>query len=693
MGLVGLAAQVAILALAAMPISAQRSRPPEPSPPQASTAATRLAILAAEDRRAPTPRDLETIRAGARSADGQTMRIAVRALGRLERPELVADIIPGLQQQFPEVRAEAANALAQAARGWAHRPPASSPRSLFDAASAALLARLRVEADGNVRSAIAGAIGRLPYTSVEQTDNAERTLLDLLARSQSVADRVGVASGLEALVRTRRALNAPALGAIEALRGLAAISSPQPSTGAGPASSPLAKAGAVADPARNARVRRLALEALITTESADDDVVRRAADDPDSQVRRLAMRALPARGVMPRTAGELLHRGQSDSSAMVRLEALRAMRMRGEACASALDAARDSDPHVALVAIDQLAGCASAEATAWLEQAVGRWAEPGAPRTWHRPAHALVALATSAPAGAAAELPRFAASRTWQLRMYAARTAAVLRDRGTLDRLATDDDDNVREAAIDALVSVAGHGADQVYIDALARGGYQVIRAAARALAGTAATGAASALQAAWRRLVTEGYENSLDARSAVAETLRGLGVSPEPAAMRSAPATASVTASDLRRIASARARVTIRGVGRFDLALIGAEAPASVLRFVRLAESGYYNGLTFHRVVPNFVIQGGSPGANEYIGDKAFLRDELGQWPHVRGAVGISTRGRDTGDAQIFIDLVDNPRLDHEYTVFAHVLNGMDVVDAILEGDVIDKIEIVPGP
>src|SRR5262249_12256304 len=134
-------------------------------------------------------------------------------------------------------------------------------------------------------------------------------------------------------------------------------------------------------------------------------------------------------------------------------------------------------------------------------------------------------------------------------------------------------------------------------------------------------------------------------------------------------------TAADLRRVAAARARVTIRGVGTFELALVPAQAPASVMRFVTLAESGYYNGLTFHRVVPNFVIQGGSPGANEYIGDAAFMRDEVGLWPHVRGAVGISTRGRDTGDAQIFIDLVDNPRLDHEYTVFAHVLSGMDVV------------------
>jgi peptidyl-prolyl cis-trans isomerase B (cyclophilin B) len=93
---------------------------------------------------------------------------------------------------------------------------------------------------------------------------------------------------------------------------------------------------------------------------------------------------------------------------------------------------------------------------------------------------------------------------------------------------------------------------------------------------------------------------------------------------------------------------------------------------------------------VPNFVIQGGSPGANEYIGDATFMRDELGLWPHVRGAAGISTRGRDTGDAQIFIDLLDNPRLNHDYTVFAQALNGLDVVDQILEGDVIETVEIV---
>jgi cyclophilin family peptidyl-prolyl cis-trans isomerase len=206
------------------------------------------------------------------------------------------------------------------------------------------------------------------------------------------------------------------------------------------------------------------------------------------------------------------------------------------------------------------------------------------------------------------------------------------------------------------------------------------------------------ALKTALDRLVAEGRDNSTDVRNAIVKTLTGLGSPPpdKPARAgtppgRSRPRSEVVNGDDLRRLAAPRARITIADVGTFELALITSEAPVTVLRFVDLAESGYYNGLTFHRVVPNFVVQGGSPAANEYVGFAEHMRDELGLWPHVRGAVGISTRGRDTGDAQIFIDLVDNPRLDHQYTVFAQVLNGIEVVDRILEGDVIERVEIVP--
>jgi cyclophilin family peptidyl-prolyl cis-trans isomerase len=306
-----------------------------------------------------------------------------------------------------------------------------------------------------------------------------------------------------------------------------------------------------------------------------------------------------------------------------------------------------------------------------------------------------VALARAQPERAASALPRFLGSGIWQLRMYAARAAAALGDRAALEKLAADDDDNVREAAIEGLVKTAGHAVDPVYVAALARRGYQVIRAAAAALAGTPDPDAAvPALKSALQRLVAEGYDNAHDARLAIVEALAALGAAvpaPDVAVAPREPHAWDPDADDLRRLASPRARITIRGVGTFEVALFTAEAPATVLRFAHLVETGYYNGLTFHRIVPNFVIQGGSPGANEYIGEPWFMRDELGLWPHVRGAVGISTRGRDTGDGQIFVDLADNPRLDHDYTVFAQVLNGIEVIDRVLEGDVIDTIEIVP--
>jgi cyclophilin family peptidyl-prolyl cis-trans isomerase len=106
------------------------------------------------------------------------------------------------------------------------------------------------------------------------------------------------------------------------------------------------------------------------------------------------------------------------------------------------------------------------------------------------------------------------------------------------------------------------------------------------------------------------------------------------------------------------------------------------------MAREGWFDELTFHRMVPNFVLQGGSGGANEYAGGAEFSRDEVGG-NHRRGTIGISTRGRDTGDGQIFINLVDNLNLDHEYTVIGEVTTGLELLDRILEGAIIARIEV----
>jgi cyclophilin family peptidyl-prolyl cis-trans isomerase len=124
------------------------------------------------------------------------------------------------------------------------------------------------------------------------------------------------------------------------------------------------------------------------------------------------------------------------------------------------------------------------------------------------------------------------------------------------------------------------------------------------------------------------------------------------------------------------------------------AAAPIAVEQFLKFATlDRYYNGLTIHRVVPNFVIQGGSPGANEYAGAKDYWRDEV-EAPNVRGSVGLSIRGRNTGDAQFYINLIDNLRLDGGYTVFANVFDeDMEVVDRVQEGDVMRSIDAIPCP
>jgi cyclophilin family peptidyl-prolyl cis-trans isomerase len=89
-------------------------------------------------------------------------------------------------------------------------------------------------------------------------------------------------------------------------------------------------------------------------------------------------------------------------------------------------------------------------------------------------------------------------------------------------------------------------------------------------------------------------------------------------------------------------------------------------------------------------VVQGGGPDANEYVGDSTFMRDELTSRMHARGTLGISARGRDTGDGQWFINLVDNPLLDHEFTLFGAIDGGQAVAEGILEADRIARIEVV---
>jgi cyclophilin family peptidyl-prolyl cis-trans isomerase len=150
-----------------------------------------------------------------------------------------------------------------------------------------------------------------------------------------------------------------------------------------------------------------------------------------------------------------------------------------------------------------------------------------------------------------------------------------------------------------------------------------------------------------------------------------------------------SVPRREVELLRGTRLHFVMRSGRTFEVELLLDDAPVTAARIVRLAKRRYYDDLTFHRVVPNFVLQGGSPGANEYSGVPSFVRDELSGVSHARGTLGMSTRGRDTGDGQIFINLRDNPRLDYDYTVWGRVVTGLDTIDSILEGDSILRVEI----
>lgn len=314
--------------------------------------------------------------------------------------------------------------------------------------------------------------------------------------------------------------------------------------------------------------------------------------------------------------------------------------------------------------------------------------------SWHAGAHAIVALARLRPADARTRLPRMASHMQWQVRMYAARAAALVADTAILRALARDPNDDVKEAALDALSKLTGHADDAIYLVALQSQGAQAVRAAAIALKGSPRDDVRTAANAAYERWLRRNNQSERDARVAL---LEAAGRSPSddrggvPFVVSDRIMGAGPSAVALALGATRDLRVTMSpasGGGSFVVRLRGDVAPVMAARVLALAESGYYNNGNWHRVEHDFVIQGGGPGNNEYVGFNQFFRDELGTVPHARGTVGMSTRGHDTGDAQWFVNLKDNLRLGRDYTVFAEVVEGIDVVDGILEGDVVARVE-----
>lgn len=672
-----------------------------PAPRRHPLDSLREALMATEDARG----DATPLLLAVRHHDLDVRRRAVMALGRFEREGHITTIRRALADRSPIVRAEAANAVAQAAyqRGAA-------------AAFAALEPRVREEPVPMVVGALARALGRLRYETVEEMAAAEAEVLACLSRGTSLAAgdaallapvHLGVALGLDSLSRRARVrpLSADAVRVLRELVGADVSSRPE-----------------TTETVRRTRVA--AASALGTASGFDGERVDAAVASRDPQLRRLGAQAAVRDAATPPAVIERL---RHDPSPLVRVELARAIAQpSAAACELVALLTTDAHVHVRLVALDATAkACVGVPQAPRVARELGRLAADAA-ADWRVRARALTAWARLDGSAARAIVSQAASASQWQERMYAARAATTLRDVTTLDRLAGDDKANVREAALTGLVTIEAPSVERTAVAALTSDDYQLLRTAATALAkARERRTVADALLAALARVSQHGRDTARDPRQAMLETLREVGsvedsARVEPYTTDADPVIAALAASilttwtghavvaaprpradqrrvppieDVRRLARGSATMRLAGLGDIEFRLLAFDAPTNVARFVEQARAGFFSGLTWHRVEPNFVLQGGSPGANEYSAQGAYTNDEITSASHVRGTIGISTRGRDTGDGQLFINLADNIRLDHNFTIIGEVVRGFEVMDAVVEGTTIEAVDVRIDP
>ena len=672
--------------------------------PSSDAQAAYAEIVAEEDARGAI--GLERVRAHLAGNDPAVRAMAVRALGRLEDGGRVTELGEKLDDPDPRVRMAAATALAQSVYG-------ADPGPVLPL----LAGRIEDETDVEVVGGLATNLGRLAFQSAEQRTaggealaTAAQRVEGLAAGSLAVA-MLGLARGIEAFARSGGAEHALSEELVEIAKSL---TNGDGATGLDP--TPV-------------RTRRLAAAALTHTGRLAPENMARLLADEDWGVRRQVLLAANRHGAV---AAGIVSTGLRDPDPRVRVEALRAhgaWEREPQGCGALLAALDDPDPDVAATALDLLASPCP-EGDAQRRALASRVTLDGG--DWRGPVRALYALSGLAPVEAMDEIRRHAEHRNPFVRAWAARSlgragqvelAWMVRLLAieALGSMSGDEDPNVREAALQGLGTLSGGDARDHYLAALESDDPQLVMTAARMLAGhNPDETSAPALLAPLARFTAARRETERDARVALLEAIGTVGGfsggdltpyladfdpvvadmaaalltestgSVHQAAPKRLPRTPPPDAARLAELAGAQVVLHMADLGPIVIALRPDLGAANADRFARLAEEGYFDGLTFHRVVPNFVIQGGSPHANEYMGDGPYSRDEISDHPHWRGTVGLSTRGRDTGDAQIFINLVDNVRLDFNYTIYGEVVEGMEIADAVEEGAVIERTEVV---
>ena len=654
-----------------------------PSPPPPVPRMEKLArILAAEDRR-----DLTTgVKLGLADSDRSVRRRAALAAGRIGDAGAVPALIPLLQDSELEVRQMAAFALGLIGEPLAVDPLLAAlkdPEPVVRGRAAEALGQI-----GDARAApaiaqmVVGALPpKAPLVTVRGDDPASLT-------DPWLEPRLGVFA-LARLKDARSAQAALLLAGKPRFDWWAATWTAMRLEN--PALRPLLVAAVTSTDALSRAYGARGLGAL--KDPADLDTLLPLLRDRDETVVVNAVRAVAllgeARAVPPVSA--LLR----SPSSVLRVEALKAL--------SVLPPDRGLRERVI--------------------------AEVGSPEPWMRAA-ALQALARMEREDFALVLANLDPDPAWFVRAGLAAALAIAGDEASQARLLAmlkDEDVRVLPYVLEALRQARGPDSVDTLRRHLDHPDFAVRMAAADQLAALKVTGLSEALAASLARakgdvemdarlsLVTllaiqkdaraaallreiASGDSARPVRERAARELRALGETPP------APGPEPVTRPALDYLealapyeAAAGSVYTPRVFlqmkqGRVEIHLNVVEAPLMSATFLDLARRGYFDGLTFHRVVPGFVVQGGDPRGDGNGGPGFALRDEIGQRPYGRGVVGMALSGKDTGGSQLFITLAPAPHLDGRYTVFGWVASGMDVVDKIRPGDVIEKVEAWTG-
>jgi cyclophilin family peptidyl-prolyl cis-trans isomerase/HEAT repeat protein len=618
--------------------------------------------------------------------EARVRRRAALAVGRVGLREGAPLLIALLNDSDPEVRQMAAFALGLIGDRIARDPLVTAlgdPSLLVQGSAARALGLLGDPAAAQaISGALAqlvqsGALSELPASDADEPAPATR----------AYAFRLGI----EALVR---------LKTYDALAAVVLDASAQPRATWWP----------VAFALQRLEDKR-ALGALLTLAQA-----------PSAYTRAFAAKGLG--GLKDRSATPVVTRLLADSDTYVQVEAVRA-------------AGRIGDPAFAQP-LQRLLQGANAPVSTRLEviAALGGIQGPGviealadllADRNPAIRAAALRSSATLDSEGFVAILSGLDPDPDWHVRTTLASILGTMSTRTGMPRLnamLADSDQRVIAAVLNALVKIGAPNAGALLLDHLSADDPVVRAAAAAGLGELRAPAGAQALPAAYQYGLRD---STYVARAAVVDAFAKYGITSARSLLDAAladkdwavrvKAAALLKQADPAVDTEARIRPapshfspeiyqaprliappvstqvyieTERGTIVIELAVL--DAPLTVENFITLARKGFFNGLTFHRVVPNFVVQGGDPRGDGEGGPGYTIRDEINQRPYVRGTVGMALDWADTGGSQFFITQSPAPQLDAKYTAFGRVVSGMEVVDQLQEGDVMRRIRVWDG-